>query len=113
MDIHASPEVVEQALAISDAVRRATHRHAFQRAVGAFVQLLTTIPDYAPREFSSDAIAVLCSLAEGVITHIEERLSTGRDPERVKVDLAEAVYDIRRALEEIDTWHRHYVGEGP
>ena len=111
MDINAAPELVERALAISDAVRRATHRHAFHRQIGAFVQLLATIPDYAPRDFSSEAIAVLRTLAEGVIAHIEERLSTIGDSHRIRVDLAETVYDIRRALEEIDTWRRHYVDE--
>lgn len=108
MDINAAPELVERAVAISGAVRRSTRRRAFHREVEAFAQLLAAVPDCSPREFANEEIAVLRSLAEDVIASIEERLSAGGDSEHVKVYLAEAVYDIRRALEEMHIWRRHY-----
>jgi len=74
-----------------------------------FAHLLTTVPDYPPREFSTDSIGVLAQMAEDVITRIERRVSTGDDSGAVQLDLVEAVYDIRRALEEIDRWRRHYA----
>jgi hypothetical protein len=106
-----SSEVVTRAVAVSDTIRHATRRKAFGTSVNAFTQLLVTVPDYAPRGWSADSIARLGALAEDVISRIEQRVGTGDDSSAVQLDLVEAVYEIRRALEEIDRWRRHYAGE--
>jgi hypothetical protein len=100
-------EIVERAEALSEAIRTTTRAHAFSRDVDAFAQLLREVPDWPRFAFSADAIALFRSLAELVIARIEARLNSDR-PERLQVQLAAGVYDIRRSLEEIDRWCRHF-----
>ncbi|MGH9420287.1 MAG: hypothetical protein ACRD3J_09955, partial [Thermoanaerobaculia bacterium] len=49
-------------------------------------------------------------LAEDVIAQIERRVGLGGDSDAVQLDFVEAVYEIRRALEDIDRWRHHYGG---
>ena len=106
-----TPAIVTKAVALSETIQRANRPHALEAAVTEFTHLLTTVPDHAPRELSTDSIGLLARLAEDVITRIERRVSSGDDSGAVQLDLVEAVYGIRRALEEIDRWRRHYAGQ--
>lgn len=97
------------AMEVAQSVFEAKRGGRFNRAVQEFVGVLRTVPDCAPVEISAGMIQVLQHLAERVIQQIEHRLATGEDRRSLQRDLAEAVYDIRRALEEIDLWQRHYA----
>ncbi len=108
MHANTQSDVLTQAVEASEGIQQARRRHAFEDAVRAFTRVLRTVPDYAPHALSSDAVGGLRTLAEGVIARIEERVATARDPCGVQVDLVERVYEIRRALEEIEIWRRHY-----
>ena len=106
-----TPAIITQAVALSETIQRASRPHALEAAVTQFTRLLATVPDYAACEFSTDSIGLLGRLAESVIARIERRVGAGDDSGAVQLVLVEAVYDIRRALEEIDRWHRHYAGQ--
>lgn len=101
-------DVVRQAVELAGAIRETARRRAFEKAVRGFVQLLATVPDHPAREFSGEQIEVLRTLAESVIDRIEERISVDDDPASVQMELAGAVYEIRRRLENIDQWRRHF-----
>jgi len=81
---------------------------AFNSAVQRFVAILKTVPDYGPAEISSDDAGAIVAMAESVISRIEARLSAGDDRERTQTDIAEGIYDIRAALEQIYIWRKHY-----
>jgi hypothetical protein len=104
------PEIVTRAMAVSDTIQGASRSYALETAVSRFRRLLSTVPDYAPQELSAHTIDTLGRLAEDVIARIEQRVSSGTDSGAVQLDLVEAVYQIRRALEDIDRWRRHYAG---
>ncbi len=97
--------VVERGESVFDT---ASSRH-LQRAITDFIGGLRTIPDGLPDEASAGQLAALQALAERVIERIEDHLATVSDRHDVQVSLAESVYAIRRSLEEVDHWHRHYA----
>jgi hypothetical protein len=98
------------AMEIAQTVFEAKRGRKFDRAVREFVHVLRTVPDCPPVEISGGTIQVLRHLAERVIEQIEQHSTSGQDRKAVQQDLAQAAYDIRHALEEIDRWQRHYAG---
>ena len=100
--------VVEKAAAAYEAIRESSRRRAFEKSVEAFVRVLAGVPEVAPADVSDADLGLLRTLGEGAIERIEERVATGEDPDPDKLQLVEGVYDIRRALEEIDQWRRHH-----
>ena len=101
---------VAKARELAETIGEATHRHALRHAVRNFVGLLAVVPDYPAREFSSAEIGALTTSAEAVIARIEQRVSTDDDSTTVQLELVGAVYEIRRRLEQIDQWRRHFLG---
>jgi hypothetical protein len=93
------------ALDIAQTVFEAKPGRTFDRAVQEFVHVLRTVPDGAPVEISGGTIQVFQHLAERVIEQIEQRL-TGGHRRSVRENLAQAVSDIRHAVEEIGRWQR-------
>ena len=104
------PDVMAKAVEFAETIRTTRHGHAFEKAVEGFVRLLATVPDFPPAAFSDDAVGSLQSLSEQVIARIEQRVDTQQDSASVQQDIVESVYDIRRALEDIDRWRRHFRG---
>ena len=103
-------DVMAKAVDLAETIRTAKHSHAFEKAVEGFVRVLATVPDFAPAAFSDDAVGSLQDLSEQVIAEIEQRVSTQHDSASVQQNIVEAVYDIRRALEDIDRRRRHSRG---
>ena len=101
------PDAVAKAVELVETIRTTKHSHTFEKAVEGFVRVLAAVPDYSAAAFSDDAVGVLLSLSEQVI---EQRIDTQQDRESVQQDIVESVYDIRRALEDIDRWRRHSRG---
>jgi hypothetical protein len=95
--------------ALAGAVERARLGRTFDHAVGKFVGLLRLAPDCAPGELAAADIARLRELAEGVIQSIERRLESEHDRQSTQLNLAEGVYAIRAALEQIEIWRRHNI----
>ena len=104
------PDPVADAAEFAETVLTASHSHAFEKAVHGFVQVLATVPDYPPAMISDDAVRALLALSEQVIEQIEQRIITQQDGASGQRDIVEAVYEIRRVLEDIDRWRRHYRG---
>jgi hypothetical protein len=67
------------------------------------------VPDFPAAEFTTLEIEQLSATAEQVIEAIERRLENSRDRVATQQELAESVYEIRRELEEITRWRRHYL----
>jgi len=100
-------DVLKAAAGLTETIRDTHRRHHFSASVRDFVRLLSTVTDYPVTDFSADGIGALKTLAEDVIEHIEVWLSTNASP--ADQQLASAVYEIRRLLEEIDRWRHHYL----
>lgn len=80
----------------------------FLRAAKQFAAALGLVPDCAISDFASSDLDALQPRAERVIAMIEARLDAGKDRDSIRQELAEAIYDIRRELEEINRWRQHY-----
>ena len=103
-----SAELLANATEAAFAIDVSSRGGAFDAAVQRFVTILKSIPDYSPTEISNDDAGAIVAMAESVIGQIEARLSVGDDKERIQSDIAEGIYDIRAALEQIYIWRKHY-----
>lgn len=95
--------------AAHDAVSSNTSGRAFRKLTRDFVDALARVPDYPAADFSPLEVEQLSSTAEHVIAAIERRIDADEDRDRVKQELAETIYEMRRRLEEISRWRRHYL----
>lgn len=103
-------DIIAKADELSETIGKTDHGHALRHAVRDFVDLLTVVPDYPATEFSTDEIGALRARAEEVIARIEQRVSTTDDSATAQLELVGAVYEIRKRLEQIDQWRRHFLG---
>jgi hypothetical protein len=87
-------------------VSSARSERALRQAVDRFVGGLSLLPDARPGALDRDEIRKIRAAAELVVAHIEELLDTiqGMSAQR----LVSAIYEIRRLLEELDRWERHF-----
>ncbi len=92
-------------------LRVETRRGAFTDKLKQIVRALGTIPDAAPGEFTATDMKRLSQLAEETVEAIERRIDSGGDGEKVQQQLAGTVYEIRRRMEVVETWFRHFANE--
>ncbi len=97
------------AVEAAENVRDANRLHALTRAVGQFVDLLATLPDYPAADFVEADIGRISTAADAVIARIEEKAGEEAGSPKAALELVSAVYAIRSRLEQIDTWWRHYT----
>ena len=95
---------------IAERIASADTGSALDRAVAEFADVLRGVPNQGVAEFTPADHEALKALAERVIDRIEDRLAAHHDRASIQQDLAGAIYRIRRELEEIDRWQRHYQG---
>ena len=50
-------------------------------------------------------------IAEETVEAIERRLDSGGDGEKVQQQLAGTVYEVRRRMEAVEVWFRHYTSD--
>ena len=81
----------------------------FQKLTREFVSALAQVPDWPAADFTPVEIEQLSTTADDVIAMIEQRIEAGADRPAVQQDLAATIYDIRRNLEEISRWRRHFL----
>ena len=98
---------IDRAVALAAAFGKARNARVREDAARKFAVLLATVPDYPSARFSRDDLAGLQSLAELMIGRVEEHVAGDDRNSGRQRELVEAVYAIRRALEEIDRWRRH------
>jgi len=81
---------------------------AFVKSITTMVDAFSRVPDFPYSAFSRGQIAQLQLTAEQTIAAIERRLEGGADKRSVQLELAEAIYAVRRELEDINRWQRHF-----
>jgi hypothetical protein len=103
-------DVASDAVGLAAAVEAALVQDRFERAVEDFVKFVRRVPDSDPLAWSDASLDSIGNAAEKVIEAIESRIDDGKDSQRTARHLAADVYAIRRALEEIHIWRRHFRG---
>lgn len=92
---------VTRAATIAHDVEAAESSRAFRSAVQDFEHLLSRIAHY-PSDFLTDGDAhALSALADIVVNRIENRLDSRADREKVQIELARQIYQVRCDLEHI------------
>ena len=92
---------VTRAARIAHDVEAAASSRAFRAAVQDFEHLLSRVAHY-PSDFLTDGDAhALASIADIVVNRIEDRLDAHADREKVQLELAQRIYQVRRDLESI------------
>jgi uncharacterized protein YgfB (UPF0149 family) len=101
-------DVVDALVAHGQTVLTATRGKTLAGGVRQFIETLGLFPDNPAAELSAESFEMVTNLAEQIIAHIERRIETEDD--KSNQELAESVYDIRRNVEEIYRWRKHYLG---
>jgi hypothetical protein len=102
-------EIVTVASDTAAALSAADSGWRFVNSITKLIHALSCVPDYSSPVFSSEQIAKLESAGVQAIAAIEDRIETGDDAERIQLQMANAVYKLRRELEYVDSWRRHYL----
>jgi hypothetical protein len=104
--------IVAAAVEIGRNIRSNRHMRRFQAAATNFAGLLGGVPDCAAGEVGDEEVDRLARVASEVIDAIELRVDDDTLRESDKLELVTVVYRIRRHLEELEYWRRHYSGVG-
>lgn len=93
--------IVERARQIVEDLEQARSRRAFLSALEHFERVLAMAPDYPPGTLDEVDGRALGTLADAVVSQVEERLDHHTDRASVQRSLATTIYQIRRNLEAI------------
>ena len=97
-----------EAIAIVNGLPDTRRGGAFVAGVERFVAFLGTIPDNKFSDVTESVVVTLRREADRLVDCIENRLELSGDRSSVQQKLASSVYDIRRNMEQIELWLRHY-----
>jgi hypothetical protein len=97
-----------EAIAIVNGLPDTRRGGAFVAGVERFVAFLGTIPDNKFSDVTESVVVTLRREADRLVDCIENRLELKGDRSSVQQKLASGVYDIRRNMEQIELWLRHY-----
>jgi hypothetical protein len=100
--------IVGSAIEMAGRVRDADGLRPFKHAVREFVHALGAVPDEGAGTLSTADVRVLQTLAENVIDSIETRVPDIASAADAQM-LVNSVYEIRRLLEDVTHWRRHYA----
>ena len=103
------PDALSDAMVLAEAVRTAKRHRPFVKAVHEFSGFLRHVPNSSPGSWSHESIKQLGDIADRVVEAIELQISASDSTEDQR-DLAARIYSLRRSLEEINTWERHFLG---
>jgi hypothetical protein len=101
--------IVTRTTWLSGQIQQAQGTAALEEDVSAFVEVLECFPDYPATTFSPASLQRVQDQAEGVIETVERTVQDSPDDRRSQ-RLVAHIYAIRRAVEEIDRWQKHYIG---
>jgi hypothetical protein len=107
--MNASDLLKTAAAAAQDVVTYNASSRGLRKLIRDFVDALARVPDYPASEFPPLAIEQLSSKAEHVIGAIERHIENSDDPDGARQEFAEAIDDVRRRIEELNRWRRHYL----
>ena len=102
-----------EAIAIVNGLPDTRRGGAFVAGVERFVAFLGTIPDNKFSDVTESVVVTLRREADRLVDCIESRLELSGDRSSVQQKLASSVYDIRRNMEQVELWLRHYRGDSP
>jgi hypothetical protein len=100
--------LVADAVEMAGRARDAAGLRPFRHAVSDFIRVLGSVPDEGADTVSNDEVRVLQTLGENVIDAIEARVPDIANAADAQA-LVSSVYEIRRLLEEVTHWRRHYA----
>ncbi len=103
-----SSNTIARAIELAETIRETARRRPFEKALQDFIHLLAEVPYLAARDLSAAEVGVLRAIAESVIDRVEQRIAGDDDATSVQLKLAGSIYEIRRRLENIDQWSRHF-----
>jgi hypothetical protein len=103
-------EIVTIASETMQALSVAASGRVFMKSTTKLIDALSCVPDYSYAAFSSEEVVRLQQTAEQTIAAIELRIETGDDNATAQLELARAIYELRRELEDIGRWRQHYLG---
>jgi hypothetical protein len=103
-------DIVVDAVAVAQNAPAIKRLRPFEQAVRNFAHLLGGVPDCAAGELGDEEVDLLSSMGSQVIDEIERRLDDETVDDADQQKLVSVVYRIRRHLEEMEMWRRHYSG---
>ena len=106
-------EELAEAIDIVNGLSNTRRGRAFVADVERFVAFLGTVPDNKISEITDSLVASVRGAADRIVDCIESRIDSGRDKPAVRQKLASSIYDVRRSMEQLALWHRHYRGVSP
>jgi hypothetical protein len=95
--------------AAHDVVTNTASGRVLRKLIRDFDDAVSRVPDVPATEFSPLEIEQLSSKVEHVIAAIERHIDADDDPVSARQEFAEVIDDVRRRLEEINRWRRHYL----
>lgn len=105
-------EELGEAIAIVNGLPNIRRGGAFVADVERFVAYLGAMPDNRVSDITESVVASVRHEADHIVDCIEERLENGGDGSSVQQKLAASIYDVRRNMEQVELWFRHYHDSG-
>jgi hypothetical protein len=84
-------------------------RPAFTRRLAHIVTAFGAIPDLPPNAAAATVLARLRELADETIDAIERRIDSGADGLAVQQQLVGTIYEMRKRMEAVEVWFRHFA----
>ena len=113
IDLMTMPSVLGEIDRAVQELRSEQHQGPFTQKLGHVVTAFGAIPDSPPRGFTADAMVRLRELADETVEAIEQRLDSGGDGNKVQQKLAGTVYEVRKRMEAVEVWFKHYYPSLP
>jgi hypothetical protein len=101
-------EELAEAIAIVDGLPDIRRGGAFVADVERFVAHLGAMPDNQVTDITESVAASVRREADRIVDCIENRLEHGGDRPSIQQKLASSIYDVRRIMERVELWFRHY-----
>jgi hypothetical protein len=101
-------EKLAEAIAIVNGLPNTRRGGAFVADVERFVAYLGAMPDNRASDITESVVASVRREADRIVDCIEKRLEHGGDRSSVQQKLASSIYDVRRNMEQVELWFRHY-----
>jgi hypothetical protein len=89
-------------------LRLEEHASAFTHKLAHVVSAIGAIADLPPQAVTAEEMVRLRELADETVEAIERRIDT-TDDIHTQQRLAGTVYEIRRRMEAVETWFRHFT----
>jgi hypothetical protein len=90
-------------------LRLERHRSGFTHRLAQIVAALGEIPDWRAHSVTAAELARLRELADETADAIERRIDSSADDLAVQQQLAGTIYEVRKRMEAVEVWVRHFA----